>query len=246
LNLDSESLGQYASELGVSFAPDVIGRFGRYGELLAKWNRTYNLTAIRDDSKFVSHHLMDSLVVLPHLLEGSLVDVGSGGGLPGIPIAIANPSQEIVLLDASQKKGTFSSRLSNRTREHPGGRRRVENFRPARRFQNVISGRLRTLPNRKLAAHLRDDAGILAMKGLVPYEELGQLPPGWARNPPCPCMCPVWMRPGTSSSCVRSPGLTEMARPGSNKPKGGVGKTTTTINLAASLRARAGGCCLLI
>jgi len=94
-------------ELNLNIEPASRHKLLAYADLLAKWNRTYNLTAIRDPMKMVSHHLLDSLSVLPHLPTGRLADIGSGGGLPGIPIAIAEPMRTVVLNEASLKKATF-------------------------------------------------------------------------------------------------------------------------------------------
>src|SRR5204862_5579875 len=110
---------------------------------LAKWNKTYNLTAIRDPLRAVSHHVLDSLAVLPDLSDrpGTLADVGSGGGLPGIPIAIAEPARRVTLNDASEKKGAFLRQavielgLSNET-VHVG---REEEWRADERFAGVVS-----------------------------------------------------------------------------------------------------------
>jgi len=93
--------------------PGAGDKLAAYLELLAKWNRTYNLTAIREPEKMVTHHVLDSLAVLPHLQDPklakslSLLDVGSGAGLPAVPLAIARPAWRVVALDSSQKKGTF-------------------------------------------------------------------------------------------------------------------------------------------
>ena len=81
------TLAEGLKGLGLTLPDDASRKLLAYVELLMKWNRTYNLTAIREPGRMVSHHLIDSLAVLPHLPAGSLVDVGSGGGLPGIPIA---------------------------------------------------------------------------------------------------------------------------------------------------------------
>ena len=82
-------------------------RLLQYLALLSKWNRAYNLTAIREPARLVSHHLLDSLSVLPHLSGPAIVDVGSGPGLPGIPLAVARPDWSVTLIDSNHKKAAF-------------------------------------------------------------------------------------------------------------------------------------------
>ena len=103
------ALDRGLAELALALPSDAPEKLTAYLELLAKWNKTYNLTAIRDPLQAVSHHLLDSLAVLRELGEcaGTLADIGSGGGLPGIPIAIAEPARHVTLNDASEKKGAF-------------------------------------------------------------------------------------------------------------------------------------------
>ena len=98
--------------MGLTLSAPAVGKLDLLMQLLAKWNRVYNLTAIRDETKWVSHHLLDSLSIVPILPEGRLIDVGSGGGFPGLPIAVANPDRNVVLLDSSQKK-TANRRFSH-------------------------------------------------------------------------------------------------------------------------------------
>ena len=139
----SAALDAGLAELRMDLAPGARAQLLGYAELLAKWNRVYNLTAIRNPVDMVSHHLLDSMVVIPHLPvhDGGLADVGSGGGLPGIPLAIARPHWQVTLNDASQKKTAFLRQaaielgLANVT-VHEG---RVEAWRPAVRFAVVIS-----------------------------------------------------------------------------------------------------------
>jgi len=103
------ALDRGLGELALTLPSDAPAKLMAYLGLLAKWNKTYNLTAIRDPLRAVSHHVLDSLAVLPDLPQraGTLADVGSGGGLPGIPIAIAEPARRVTLNDASEKKGAF-------------------------------------------------------------------------------------------------------------------------------------------
>lgn len=153
-----------------------------YLELLAKWNKTYNLTAIRDPQKMISHHLLDSLAVLPHLPAGPLADVGSGGGLPGIPLAIAEPARRVTLNDANHKKAAFLQqavielRLTNAD-VHVG---RVQAWRPAQRFACVITRGFAELADFISACrHLLAPGGVLAaMKGVFPQAELERVPAG--------------------------------------------------------------------
>ena len=159
-------------------------RLFAYLELLAKWNKTYNLTAIRDPLKMVSHHLLDSLAVLRELPEGALADVGSGGGLPGIPIAIAEPQRRVTLNDANHKKGAFLRQavielgLAN-AEVHVG---RAEGWRPPERFAVVIARGFAELAEFIAACrHLVAPSGMLAaMKGVYPQEEMARLPAGYA------------------------------------------------------------------
>jgi 16S rRNA (guanine527-N7)-methyltransferase len=169
-------------ELGLVLPTGAAEKLMAYLGLLAKWNQTYNLTAIRDPLQSVSHHLLDSLAVLRELSDcaGTLVDVGSGGGLPGIPLAIADPARRVTLNDASEKKGAFLRQaaielgLSNVT-VHVG---RVEDWHPATGFAVVISRGLASLADfLERCRHLVAPAGVLAaMKGVYPRDELAQLP----------------------------------------------------------------------
>ena len=151
----------------------------RYLDLLARWNRIYNLTAIRNPVDMVSHHLLDSMVVIPHLAveDGPLADVGSGAGLPGIPIAIARPHWQVTLNDASQKKAAFLRQavielgLAN-VAVHEG---RVEAWRPAVRFTVVISRAFAELARFVACCrHLARPSGVLAaMVGRAPADTRG-------------------------------------------------------------------------
>ncbi len=85
--------------MGLALPAAAMDELAGYLELLVKWNRVYNLTAIRDETKLVSHHVLDSLAVVRHLPDGNIVDVGSGAGLPGIPISISCPGRAVTLLD---------------------------------------------------------------------------------------------------------------------------------------------------
>ncbi len=174
------------AELALPLPADAPGRLLQYLELLAKWNRTYNLTAIREPVDMVSHHLLDSLAVIAHLpVAGespALADVGSGAGLPGIPLAIARPHWHIALADASSKKTAFLRQAAielalPNVQVHHG---RVETWRPVLPFAIAISRAFADLGAFIAASrHLLAPQGILAaMKGAMPSAELAGVPPG--------------------------------------------------------------------
>jgi 16S rRNA (guanine527-N7)-methyltransferase len=161
--------------LGLELPAEAGERLLRYVELLAKWNRTYNLTAIREPGEMVSHHLLDSLAVLPHLPDGArsrVADVGAGAGLPGIPLALARPQWQVTLNDSSQKKCAFMRQAAieldlRNVQVHEG---RVEQWVPGEKFGIVISRAFAQL-ERFIAAcsHLVSPGGVLAaMTGARP------------------------------------------------------------------------------
>ena len=166
-------------ELALPLPAGAAERLLAYLDLLAKWNRIYNLTAIRDPVRAVAHHLLDSLVVLRELPAGTLADVGSGAGLPGLPIAIAEPQRRVTLNDASQKKGAFLRQavielgLAN-AQVHIG---RAEAWRPLARFAVVISRGFAELAGFVAACrHLAAPSGVLAaMKASHPGREIARL-----------------------------------------------------------------------
>lgn len=151
-----------------------------YIELLARWNKAFNLTAVRDPEAMVSRHIADSLAVLPYLHGDTVLDVGSGAGLPGIPLAIADPRRRFTLLDSNGKKVRFLRQavmtLGLETVEPV--KSRIEQYRPPRPFGTVISRAFASLAAFVEACAPLCDAGtrILAMKGHKPGDELRQLP----------------------------------------------------------------------
>jgi 16S rRNA (guanine527-N7)-methyltransferase len=179
------ALDRGLTALAFALAPDSRDKLLAFVELLAKWNRIYNLTAIRDPMKMISHHLLDSLSVLPHLpmpAGATLADVGSGGGLPGIPLAIARPQWQVTLNDSNLKKVAFlrqaaiELKLAN-TSVHAG---RVEDWTPAKRFAVVISRGFAELADflsacRRLVA---PGGAMAAMKGVYPHDELARVADG--------------------------------------------------------------------
>jgi 16S rRNA (guanine527-N7)-methyltransferase len=170
-----DALQRGVAELGLELPQGAEALLLRYVALLEKWNRTYNLTAIRAPAEVVSHHLLDSLAVVPHLpvpAEGALADIGAGAGLPGIPLALARPQWRVTLNDSSEKKlaflrqATIELKLSN-VALHEG---RVEHWTPQPKFALVISRAFARLDEfRSRCAHLVASGGVLvAMTGAAP------------------------------------------------------------------------------
>ncbi len=183
----ADQLQEGLAALGLELSAATQSMLLRYVALLKKWNATYNLTAIRDEKDMVTQHLLDSLSLLPTLENSALVtrrwaDVGSGAGLPGIPLAIARPDFDMTLVEAVEKKSAFQRQarielgLANVT-VHGG---RVEDM-AGGSFAAVVSRAFADLADFiRLAGHLPAPGGRLyAMKGHAPEEEMNRLPPGW-------------------------------------------------------------------
>lgn len=177
-----EELQQGARELGVSLTEQQHAQLLGYLALLIKWNKAYNLTAVRDPDEMVSRHLLDSLSVVPFVAEAgdNWLDVGSGGGMPGIPLAILFPERRFTLLDSNGKKTRFLTqvklelKLSNLEVIHS----RVEAFTPAQPFDGICSRAFSSLEDfSNWTRHLGDGhTRWLAMKGVHPDDELQALP----------------------------------------------------------------------
>ncbi|WAW11307.1 16S rRNA (guanine(527)-N(7))-methyltransferase RsmG [Oxalobacter vibrioformis] len=178
-----EMLVEGSREIGIDLDESMITQLLAYLTLLSRWNTVYNLTAIRSPEAMITHHLLDSLAVVPALKEGRhILDVGAGAGLPGIVLAILYPETAISLIDAVQKKTAFLSqvkaelRLKNVT-VHTG---RVEKLRIPEKFDVIISRAFSDLSQFvELSGHLLADAGkFYAMKGTLPEKEMAALPAG--------------------------------------------------------------------
>ena len=161
-------------------SPEQQEKLLAYLDLLYKWNRVYSLTALKADDQAVSHHLLDSLSILPFVPTGNLLDVGSGGGTPGIPLAIVRPELAVTLLDSNTKKAAFLRQAAielglNNIAVHSG---RVEQYHPDTGFAAITSRAFAELADFvSLSKHLLAPGGRwLAMKGVRPEEEMAHLP----------------------------------------------------------------------
>ncbi len=167
--------------MGVDLPAPARERLEQHLNLIAKWNRVHNLTAVRETEQMVVLHLLDSLSVLPHLESArSVLDVGTGPGLPGIPIAIARPEARVTLLDSSHKKCAFlqqaKTELALANVEVVCDR--VENWRPDGKFDAVVSRAFSDLADFVAQAqHLVAPGGqLIAMKGVYPFDEIARVP----------------------------------------------------------------------
>jgi 16S rRNA (guanine527-N7)-methyltransferase len=173
-----------AAQMNVPLTEAQADKLLDYLDLLQKWNKAYNLTAVRERSAMLTQHLLDSLSIVPHLPPGDLLDVGSGGGLPGIPLAILQPERSITLIDTVGKKVAFLKQaamtlgLKNLTAVSD----RIESWKPPATHTNgfaLITARayatLATLAvqTRRLLA---ENGAWVAMKGVFPDAEMAELP----------------------------------------------------------------------
>jgi 16S rRNA (guanine527-N7)-methyltransferase len=169
--------------LALGLPDEAVERLERYLALLEKWNRVYNLTAIREPERMVTHHLLDSLAILPHVRGNRVLDVGSGAGLPGIPLAIARAELAVTLLDSNHKKAAFLQqavadlRLANAAVVTA----RVESWPTEARFDTIVSRAFADLAEFVAASArlLAPGGAIAAMKGVHPHGELAGLPAGF-------------------------------------------------------------------
>jgi 16S rRNA (guanine527-N7)-methyltransferase len=179
-----DTLREGAAALGTTLSQAQAEQLLAYGSLMLKWNKVYNLTALRDPASVLTHHLLDSVAAVAPLHrewagEGRLLDVGSGGGLPGVVIAILRPNVEVTCLDAVAKKAAFVQQVAAELE--------IRNLRGLHARVESLSGSYELISSRAFASlpdffngsmHLLAPEGLwLAMKGKVPTEELAELPP---------------------------------------------------------------------
>lgn len=175
----AQELQSGIAQLGVQLSEERQLKLLAYLALLHKWNKVYNLTAIREPERMVSHHLLDNIAVMPHLWPGRWLDVGSGAGLPGIILAIMRPEWQFTLLDSNSKKTSFVQQavielgIINVT----VCCERVEDFRPTEKYDGIISRAFTDLGSfLRTTRHLvSPQGGWAAMKGLA-ERELADVP----------------------------------------------------------------------
>lgn len=174
-----EKLNQGLSVLNLPVAELQIDALLKFINLINKWNKAYNLTAVRDPLEMVTLHLLDSLAILPHVKSPRIADIGTGAGLPGIPLAICLPDCHFTLVDSNSKKTRFVQQavLELQLKNVEVVHSRVEQFKPPRLFTTVISRAFASMPDIvDLTGHLlAEDGCLLAMKGQIPEQELAEL-----------------------------------------------------------------------
>lgn len=182
MNLD-KTLAHGLEQMHIALAPPARATLLQFLKLLEKWNATYNLTAVREIEQMVPKHLLDSLAVLPYLQGPRVLDVGTGAGLPGIPLALARPDLQFVLLDSNAKKLRFVTQAV-----HELGianvevvQHAVEKYAPPAPFDTVIARAFAAIPDMlQSSRHLCRPGGVvLAMKGVFPQEEIAGVGAGF-------------------------------------------------------------------
>ncbi|MCK5918567.1 MAG: 16S rRNA (guanine(527)-N(7))-methyltransferase RsmG [Cocleimonas sp.] len=162
---------------------EQLGKLKQYVTLLHRWNKTYNLTAIRDPLQMIPLHIFDSLAVAPYIEGENCLDVGSGGGLPGIPLAIMQPQRDFTLLDTNGKKTRFMQQvvIELGLKNVNIVQSRVENWQSEHQFDTIISRAFASIIDfvETSSLHLSNKGQLLAMKGQLPESELSLLTNGF-------------------------------------------------------------------
>ena len=181
--MNVDSIREAIAGLDSSIAAAEAGRFAVLLAELERWNRKINLTAIREPAEMIAGHLLDSLVARDLLHGVAILDVGTGGGFPGLPLAIAEPDRDFHLLDSHGRKIQFvqhAARLLGLTNVE-AVHARAEDYAPGHRFDTVIARAVASVPRLLEIAghHVGEDGVFVVLKGRHPAEELEGLPPEW-------------------------------------------------------------------
>lgn len=205
MNLEAR-LESGAALLDMVLGRETIGRLLQYLALIQKWNRVHNLTSVRKPETMLIRHILDSLAIVPHIRGPRIVDVGSGAGLPGIPLALARPEWQLVLVESNHKKATFlrQARIELQLQNVEIAAARIEDFHEGT-FDTVVSRAFSDLADFvRLAGHLceakngksggsgnsEEGGRMAAMKGIHPHEELAQIPSPFAVEEVIPVTVP--------------------------------------------------------
>jgi 16S rRNA (guanine527-N7)-methyltransferase len=174
------TLERGCAALGLDLGARELAQLNSYLDLLEKWNRVHNLTAIREREQMITHHVLDSLAVVKEISSERVLDVGSGAGLPGIPWAIAKSSSAVTVLDSNHKKAAFLRQAVGelQLKNVSVVAERVEQWQTKERFAVIVSRALSDLAEFVALARplLAADGLFVAMKGVHPYEEIERLP----------------------------------------------------------------------
>lgn len=204
-----------AAALGVSMGDAEASRLGRVLDELVRWNRTYNLTSIEGREAMLTHHLLDSLSIAPHLAGRTVADVGTGAGFPGLPLAIVDPGRRYTLIDSNNKKIRFVAHVARTLglgNVEPL-QARVEELQPAAPFDTVVARAFAPLP--RLLAQVRGLCGpatrVLAMKSARLDEELRELGPDWRLGKSVALQVPG-LEAGRALAVLRLAGVSEGGR----------------------------------
>ena len=172
----AERIKQGLDELNVTYGDEAIEKLVAYMELLAEWNKTHNLTAVDDLEEMLSIHIFDSASIKPYMKGASLLDVGSGAGLPGMILAILSPALEVTSVEARNKKAQFQMFAANKLhlKNFKVENVRIEEFEPKEKFSMVTSRAFSSLEDFVVGSKqtLASNGRWLAMKGVVPRDEL--------------------------------------------------------------------------
>ncbi len=180
---DRQRLTQGLDALDLALPEAVQTQLLAFRDLLARWNRTYNLTAVRDPAQMVVRHLFDSLAVAPYLQGERILDVGTGAGLPGVPLALAQPQRHFVLLDSQAKRARFLHQvvIALGIANIEVVQARVEDYQPDRPFDTIVSRAFSRIADfvQLAGRHCADFGVLLAMKGVQNEVELSCVSEPW-------------------------------------------------------------------
>ena len=169
----------YCEQMGLSLSDELCGRLIQYAQLVYQWNKSYNLTSVRHFEGLLHRHLVDSLTVLPYIEGGYVLDVGSGAGFPGMPLAMVRDDLKVALLDSNSKRMCFLKQVISDMHLTNVGivHKRVEEYHPKTQFRYIISRAFSSLSIfLGVIEHLvHDDTVVLAIKGMYPTAELEEI-----------------------------------------------------------------------